>query len=114
MDRERADFAQATENIKKMLDYKFVPLQIPIGKENSFKGYVDLLSMKSSTFADDQSGKFEQGDIPSELQGDAESKRETLIEDIAESADELLEKYLETGELSEDDMFSGLRKAMSI
>ena len=108
MDRERADFDQAVASIKDMLGVKGTPLQIPIGAAEGFKGVVDLLSGKAYTFASDGSGKMESGEVPEDLADTAASARETLVEDIAEADDELMEKYLEEGELSPEEIAKGL------
>ena len=108
MDRERADFENAVSSVKDMLGVKVTPLQIPIGSADSFTGVVDLLSGKAFTFQSDGSGAMEIGDVPGDLADQAESMRETLIEDIAEADDELMEKYLEEGELSADEIAKGL------
>ena len=108
MDRERADFDAAVSTIKEMLGVKATPLQIPIGSADTFTGVVDLLSGKAFTFKADGSGAMETGEVPGDLADAAESARETLIEDIAEADDELMEKYLEEGELSADEIAKGL------
>ncbi len=108
MDRERADFDTAVSSIRDMLGVKATPLQIPIGSAESFSGVVDLLSGKALTFKSDGSGAMETGEVPGDLADIAESARETLIEDIAEADDELMEKYLEEGELTADEIAKGL------
>jgi elongation factor G len=112
MDRERADFDTAVANIGEMLGTKVSPLVIPIGAAESFTGIVDLLSNKGRTFATDGSGKSQIGDVPTEVADAAEAAREVLIEDIAESDEELMEKYLEEGELSADEIAEGLAKGV--
>lgn len=109
MDRERADFRKAVSDIKSKLGVNPVPLQIPIGAETSFKGVVDLVAMKAYMFKMDGSGSFEEKDIPAELEAEAGEYREKLVEYAAEGTEELVEKYLESGELTGDDIFSGLR-----
>jgi elongation factor G len=107
LDRERADFDKALEEVREVLSKKAVALQMPIGKEGSFSGVVDLLKLRAYTF-DDDGRKVTEGDVPADLQEEAASKREALIEGIAESDDELLEKYFDSGELSEDEIRAGL------
>ena len=111
MDRERADFDKVIEDVKKAFDIKPLILQIPIGKEADFKGVVDLLSMKAVTFGADgqDSGKE---DVPDDLKDDAESKREVLIEDLAEVDDELMERYLEGEELGPDELALALKQGI--
>ncbi len=107
MDRERADFANAVESIKTRIQ-KVTPIFLPIGAEESFKGVVDLIAMKAYLFEDPKGG-YKTVDIPADLQDEAESMRETMMEDIAESDENLMEKYLEDGEISTEDMKAGLR-----
>ncbi len=109
VDRERADFYKAFEDAKNIFEPKPIILQLPIGKEDDFKGVVDLLSMKAITFAD---GKATVEEIPSDLKESAESEREALVENIAEADDELVEKYLEGEELSQEDLYAALRKGV--
>ncbi|MEA1936339.1 MAG: elongation factor G [Thermodesulfobacteriota bacterium] len=111
MDRERADFTDAVDSVKNVLDKKVTLIYLPIGAEDSFKGIVDLINMKALIF-DDLKGKFKTEDIPEDMLEDAASYRETMVEDIAECDDELMNKYLEDGELSLDDLKSGLRKGV--
>ena len=112
MDRERADFDQAVSVAADMLGIKPLKLQIPIGAAESFTGVVDLLAGKAYTFEKDGSGKMTAGEIPAELADEAESARETLIEDIAEADDSLMERYLEGEELSAEDLAAGLAKGV--
>jgi elongation factor G len=112
MDRERADFFAAVGDIQKVLSPKAIPLQLPIGAEESFSGVVDLLSGKAYYFENNLSGKFTQGEIPANMKDPAKAARDKLIEAIAESEDALLEKYLEGQELSAEDLANGLRKGV--
>jgi len=109
MDRERADFAKAIQDVENTLKARPVLLQIPIGAEADFKGVVDLISMKACFYETDGSGKYTEQEIPSELSGMAEEYREKLVEFAAEGDDALVEKYLETGELTDEEVFQGLR-----
>ena len=108
MDRERADFLKAVESVKDKIGRKATPLFLPIGKEDGFKGIVDLLAMKAYLF-DDPKGNYKSAEIPAEMKSDAEQCRETLIEDIAECDEALMDKYLESGELTPDELNTGLR-----
>ncbi|HXZ38013.1 MAG TPA: elongation factor G [Thermodesulfobacteriota bacterium] len=112
MDRERADFFATLGDIQKVLSPKAIPLNLPIGAEESFSGVVDLLSGKAYQFENNLSGKFTTGDIPANLKDQAKTARDKLIEAIAESDDALLEKYLEGQELSSEDLANGLRKGV--
>ena len=103
LDRERADFDSAMGQVKEILTKNAVALQIPIGSEAAFNGVVDLLSLQAFTFEDD-GRTITTGDVPADLADIASAAREELIEGIASSDDELLEKYLETMELSEDEI----------
>src|SRR6056297_2691204 len=109
VDRERADFYKAFEDAKNIFEPKPILLQLPIGKEDSFTGIVDLLSMKAITYTD---GKASAGEIPDDLKETAESEREAMVENIAEADDELVEKYLEGEELSQSDLYGALQKGV--
>jgi elongation factor G len=111
MDRERADFEKAVESIRERLGKKVTLCSLPIGAENAFTGVVDLTSMKAYTY-DDQKKTAKVIDIPSDMSETVQKYRDVLIEDIAETDDELMNKYLEVGELSADDLQAGLRKGV--
>ncbi len=111
MDRERADFFKAAESIQERLGKKSTLCFLPIGSEESFTGIVDLINMNALIY-DDSQKKFSKAEIPEELQSDAEAYRETMVEDIAECDEALMDKYLEEGELSIEDIKSGLRKGV--
>ena len=89
MDRENADFAKVVDQIQSKFGRKCLPIQLPIGAHTSFQGVIDLLKMKSYTGT-----AAKEGDIPQELQSQAQSLREKLVEAIAETEDSLLEKFL--------------------
>ena len=112
MDRERADFFSALKSIEDNLKAKLVILQLPIGKENNFKGVVDLITQKALLFSNDGSGEITKADIPDALKNEAISYREKLIEAVAESNDTLLEKYLDSGELSDEEVSNGLKNGI--
>ncbi|CAC9456714.1 Translation elongation factor G [uncultured Gammaproteobacteria bacterium] len=110
MDRAGADFLRVCEQIKVRLGANPVPMQIAIGAEEDFKGVVDLITMKAIYWNEaDQGATYETKDIPAELQDLADEKREFMIESAAEANDELMEKYLEEGELSADEIKQGIR-----
>ena len=108
MDREKSNLHATLETILNGLEAKGVYLQIPLGAEESFKGVADLLLMKAFVF-DGDSGKFVQTEIPEDLKKIAEEKRVQLMESVAETDDALLEKYLEGGVLSLDELKQGIR-----
>lgn len=107
MDRDIANFSRAIGEIEKSFEKEAVPLYIPIGSGGSFSGVVDLVKMNAYTF---HNGKAEESDIPSEMISVAEEYRKKLVEKIAESDDTLLERYLEGGGLSEDEIIKGIRE----
>ncbi|GFO71673.1 elongation factor G [Bathymodiolus japonicus methanotrophic gill symbiont] len=111
MDRSGADFFRVIEQITTRLGGEPVAMQIPVGSEDEFAGVVDLLKMKAIYWQDANMGMtFSEEPIPEALQGEAEEWREKLFEAAAEADDELMEKYLEEGELSIDEIKLGLRK----
>lgn len=105
LDRENANFDAALDSLRDRFGSKVAPLQIPIGAESAFSGIVDLLEMKAVTFSNGQAGV---SDIPAELAATAQSARERLMEAAAETDDALVEKYLETGELTQEELTRGL------
>jgi len=111
MDRERADFAKTLESISRRLQKKTTPIFLPIGKEDGFKGVVDLVSNKALIF-DDLKGTYKTADIPLDMGQDVDIFRNTMVEDIAESDEALMEKYLEAGELSVEDLKAGIKKGV--
>ena len=108
LDRERADFKRAFDDVTETFQPKPIILQLPIGSEAEFKGVVDLISMKA--FVYDDKGKVTPTDIPADMQAEAETEHETLIENVAEADDALIERYLEGESLSEQDIKDALRK----
>jgi elongation factor G len=113
LDRERSSFETTLNDIQENLSPKAIPLHLPIGAELAFKGVVDLISLKAHVFKNDKSGDFTVADVPAELRDDASAARQRLVEAVAESDDHLIEVYLETGELSEEDLHKGLASAIS-
>lgn len=110
MDRTGANFFKVYDQMRVRLKANPVPIVIPIGAEDSFEGVVDLLKMRSIIWDEASQGmKFTYGDIPVELQADAEKWRENMIEAAAEANEDLMNKYLENGELSEEEIVQGLR-----
>ena len=112
MDRVGADFFHAIQTIVDRLKCKPVPVQIPIGAEDQFKGVVDLVTMKARVWRDETLGaQYDDIEIPPDLLPLAQEYREKLLEVAAEADDVLLEKYLETHSLSEEEIIRGIRKA---
>jgi elongation factor G len=113
MDRTGADFFMVEKQVSERLKANPVPIQIPIGAEEDFKGIIDLVQMKAIVWDDDAAmgSNYHVEDIPAELQDQAEEYREKMIEAAAESSEELMEKYFEEGELSEEEIVAGLKAA---
>ena len=109
MDRERANFFRAIDDMEKSLGARGVAIQIPMGAEEDFSGVIDLIRMKAFSYADDQSGKYTEGEIPAEYLEEARRLREMMVETVAEAYDALTEKYLDSGELTEEEILDGLR-----
>ena len=111
MDRAGADFEMVVDQLKTRLKANPVPLQMTIGAEDEFKGVVDLVKMKAILWNEDDMGMtFEYGDIPADLQDKCDEMREYLVESAAEASEELMEKYLEDGELSEEEIKAAIRQ----
>ncbi len=110
MDRTGANFQKVVGQLKAKLGAVAVPMQLPIGAEDNFKGVVDLLKMKAIHWDEASQGmKFEYGEIPAELQGPAEEARQFMVETAAEASEELMEKYLGGEELAEAEIINALR-----
>jgi len=111
MDRTGANFFKVYDQMKVRLNGHPVPVVIPIGSEDSFQGVVDLIKMKAIIWDEASQGmKFEYKDIPADLVDSANEWREKMIESAAEASEELMNKYLEEGTLSEQDIIAGLRQ----
>ena len=109
LDRERANYMRAIGDMEKALGARGVPIQMPIGLEAAFEGIIDLITMKAWFYAKDGSGKFTEGSIPADCADEAVRLREQMVETVAEAYDALTEKYLEVGELTEEEIIDGLR-----
>ena len=110
MDRSGANFMRVYEQIKSRLKAVPVPVQLPIGAEDKFEGVIDLVKMKAIYWDDESKGiKFEEREIPSELKADAQAWREKMLETAAEANEDLMNKYLENGDLEQKDIKVGLR-----
>jgi len=114
LDRERADFDGVVNMIKENFGSNTVPIQLPIGREENFSGVIDLLKMKAYYFQSNPDGKnqVEEKEIPEDLKEKAAEYRQKMVEAVAEFDDEILMKYLEGEELSEQEIFSCLKGAM--
>ena len=110
MDRDTASFERSLESIQASLGRMCAPIQIPIGEEKAFKGVVDLVQMKAHIYQPDGSGKFTESDVPADVAGRAQEYREKLVEAVAESDEKLMEKFFESGSLSDDELVAGLKK----
>ena len=111
MDRTGANFFKVVDQMKTRLKANPVPVVIPIGAEDNFKGVVDLIKMKSIIWDESSQGmKFEYQDIPADLADTAQEWREKMVESAAEASEELMNKYLEEGDLAEKDVLAGLRQ----
>ncbi len=110
MDRMGANFFRVVEQLKDRLGATAVPIQVPIGAEEDFSGVIDLIKMKSIVWSDENMGvEFHYEDIPDDMADIAEEWRANMVEAAAEANDEMMEKYLEGEELSEDEIMEGLR-----
>jgi elongation factor G len=113
MDRERADFERTVESMRKnFTDRPVVVIQLPIGKEDSFKGVIDLLSMKAYLYKNDGSGNFDTVDIPADLKADADKHRERLVETVVEMDDEVMERYLNGEEIGQAEIDQCLKNGI--
>ena len=110
MDRVGADFFRVMDQVKTRLNARVIPVQLPIGAEDQFKGLVDLVHMKAYVYTNDLGTDIREEEIPADLLDKAKAMRNEMIEAAAEMDDELLNKYLEGNELSEEEIISGLRK----
>ena len=110
MDRAGADFLKVVQQMKDRLGANPVPIQLAIGAEDEFKGVIDLIKMKQIIWSEDDMGTtFEYGDIPPDMMAGCEQWRSELVESAAEANEELMVKYLEEGELTEEEIKAGLR-----
>jgi elongation factor G len=112
MDKDQADFGKAVDQARSLLSDKVAPLFLPIGKGAAFSGVVDLMRMKAYVHKGSEDGGFDEKDVPAELKAAAEDARAPLLDAAAETDDELLEKYLNSGSLAPDEVVGGLRKAV--
>lgn len=111
MDRAGANFLRVVEQVKTRLNSTPIPVQLPIGAEEEFEGVIDLIRMKAIYWNEADKGMtYEERDIPDNLKAEADKYREQLIEAAAESSEELMEKYLENGDLTQEEIRKGIRR----
>ena len=108
LDRENASLSRALDSVVATFGRQAIPIQIPLRAGDGFAGVIDLVTMKALTYKADESGKFETKDIPADARERANGAREKLAEMVAEVDDALMEKFFESGELSQDDLIAGL------
>ncbi len=108
LDKENAKLDVALQALGAAFDVPFVPIQLPVGSEADFRGYVDLMTMKAYTYPD-ESGKPQEGPVPEELQEAVDKAREALIEYLVETDDELMEKYFDGQDISDAELRRALR-----
>ncbi len=111
LDKENTDFNAVLDKMTDELGVSLVPLQLPLGRELDFKGYIDLLKMKAVTFSD-ESGKSAVGDIPGDMADAAQAARDAMIENLVETDDALMEKFFEGEEISDEELNTALRAGM--
>ena len=113
LDRDRASFERTLNAIQESFGRTAIPVQLPIGRESDFAGVVDLITMQAITGPGPDGTPARAGDIPDEMREQADAARNELMEMIAESDEELLDRFFEEGELSAEDMIRGLRTALA-
>jgi len=111
MDRIGADFWRTVEMIRERLGATPIPIQIPVGQESNFKGFIDLIEQQAIIFTDDLGTKSDHTEVPTSMETEFEQHRETLIERVAETDEELTLKYLEGEEISKEELIAALRRA---
>jgi len=109
LDRENGSFDRAVAAVHQFFGRQAVPVQIPLGAEKDFRGVIDVIGQKAWVFDRDESGKFKVEPIPAELKAEAEKRYKDLVEMVAENDEKLMEKYLEKGELTPEEVMSGFK-----
>ncbi len=112
LDRENSSFKRTVEEIQQFFGRQAIPVQIPVGEEKDFSGVVDLIKKKAYLYEKDDSGKFQETDIPANLKEEVERRYTQLVELVAESDEKLMEKYFEKGELTAEELLQGLKKSI--
>ncbi|MBC7361054.1 MAG: elongation factor G [Candidatus Aminicenantes bacterium] len=113
LDRENSSFNRTVDEIQQFFGRQAIPVQIPLGEEKNFSGVVDLLKKKAYVFEKDESGKYQETEIPANLQDEVNKRYTQLVEIVAESDEKLMEKYFEQGELTTEELLQGLKKSVS-
>ena len=113
LDRERASLERSLQSLRENCHRTVIPIQLPLGEERAFRGVVDLVARKALIFETGETGKFTEAAIPADMAAAVDAARESLIEMVAEADESLMEKFFETGTLSDDDLVAGLRTATS-
>jgi elongation factor G len=108
MDRDNASFERALASLEESFGRSVVPIQLPIGAERNFTGVVNIITQKAYQYPRDGSGKFQEVPVPADLQDEVNSRREKLIEMVAEGSDQLMEKFFSEGTLGSEDLIQGL------
>src|SRR5205823_473107 len=111
IDRERASLERALRSLRDACSRTVIPIQLPIGEERSFRGVVDLVTKKAFVYQTDESGKFKEDAVPDAMTAQVDAAREALIEMVAESDEKLMERFFETGTLSDEELTAGLKSA---
>jgi elongation factor G len=112
-DRDRASLSRSLESLRQAFGRTVMPIQLPIGEGPEFTGVVDLVAMKAYTFAPDGSGKMSDVAVPDAMAADAAAARDALVEMVAETDEQLMEKFFDAGTLSQDELVAGLKTATS-
>ena len=111
LDRERASLERTLGSLRESCSRTVVPVQLPIGEEQAFKGVVDLVTKKAYVFDGGESGTFTENEVPADMVDAVETAREALIEMVAEADEALMEKFFEAGTLTDEELLDGLRSA---
>ena len=111
LDRERASLERSLQSLRELCSRAVTPIQLPIGEDKSFRGVVDLVSRKAFVFETGASGRFTEEPVPPAMAAAVDSARDTLIEMVAESDEHLMERFFETGTLTDDELVAGLKSA---
>ncbi|MBC7349607.1 MAG: elongation factor G [Candidatus Aminicenantes bacterium] len=112
LDRENSSFSRTVAEIQQFFGRQAIPVQIPVGEEKNFTGVIDLIKKKAYLFEKDESGKFQEAEIPAGLKDEVEKRYTQLVEIVAESDEKLMEKYFERGELTTEELLQGLKKSV--
>jgi elongation factor G len=112
LDRENSSFSRTVNEIQQFFGRQAIPVQIPVGEEKNFAGVIDLIKKKAYLFEKDESGKFQEAEIPANLKDEVEKRYTQLVEIVAESDEKLMEKYFEQGELTTEELLQGLKKSV--